>query len=119
MGFLEADAGVAFAGLFALRLAVGVDGVCGLVGDSACVLDEEAERGTWGEADGDEGPAMPDSDALRVGFEGVGVVVREREAGWGIRLRVVFWVMRLVGVSLRSREGEEIEPLGCGSTPWV
>ena len=80
LGLFEADAGVAFAGLFALRLAVGVDGVEGLVGDRVCVVDEDAERGTCGEED-DEGPAMPVSDTLRVGFEGVGVVVREREEG--------------------------------------
>ncbi len=114
-GFFEADTGVPFAGLFALRFALGVEGLEVLMGDS--VLDWEGERGTWGEEVGDDGPAIPDSDALRVGLEGVGVVVRERGVGCGIRLRVVFWVVRLVGVSLRSSEGEEIEPFGCGSTP--
>lgn len=116
-GFFEVEAG--FAGLFARRLAVGVEGVeaLGVVGEGACCLGWDVERGTLGV--GDEGPAMPDSDALRVGLESVGVAAPDRDVGCGIRLRLVFCVVRELGVSLRSSEGEETEPFGCGWTASV
>ena len=74
-----------------------------------------AERCIGG-IDGDDGPDNAFSDTLRVGFPGVGVVVRERDVGCGIRLRVVFCVWRLVGVSLRSSDGDDTEPFICGCT---
>ena len=123
--FLAADEGVALAGLLPLRFAVGVDGAerLGLLvdmadedetadgGDKPCVLICEVDTDSSG-GGGNEESGDPDSDAERVGLPGVGVVVRDRDVGCGIRLREVFCVARLVGVSLRSREGEETEPFG-------
>ena len=77
--------GVELAGLLARFLPVGVDGADGLAdseGDGKpCVLSGwVAERCMGGTMD-DDGPDNAFSDTLRVGFPGVGVVVRDRDAG--------------------------------------
>lgn len=113
LAFFAADADAAFAGLLALRFAVEVCWAWDVF-----ALGWEAERGSFGVVVGVDTPL---SDPLRVNLVGVAVWVDGdgRCEGWGIRLRAVFCVKRLVGVSLRSSDGEEAEPLGCGWTKSV